>query len=137
MERTEVLAIKEQDCKMVAIAAELELRMVELAVKVLLSIEEVKLEFDNMVNFEEKIVVEQLEHYIMAVTLNIEELELAVKVELSIKDIEVRQETTMARKAVKNIRASAMADKEITRVVKFADCTVAISKSFVAHLAVV
>lgn len=73
----------------------------------------------------------------MAVTLNIEELELAAKVELSIKDIEVRQETITARKAVKNIRVFAMADKELTRVVKFADCTVAISKSFIAHLAIV
>jgi len=45
--------------------------------------------FGNKVDFEVKMVIKLLEHYIKAIEADIEESELAAEVEQTIKDIEV------------------------------------------------
>ena len=63
--------------------------MVGRAVRVHLGTMEVKQVFDNKVDFEEKMRIKLLEHYIKAIEADIEESELAAEVEQTIKDIEV------------------------------------------------
>lgn len=63
--------------------------MVGRAVRVHLGTREVKQLFDNKVDFEVKMVIKLLGHYIKAIKADIEESELAAEFEQTIKDIEV------------------------------------------------
>jgi hypothetical protein len=63
--------------------------VVRRAVRVHLGTREMKQVFGNKVDFEVKMVIKLLEHYIKAIEADIEEPELAAEVEQTIKDIEV------------------------------------------------
>ena len=85
-----------------------------------------------------------LGQYTVAIMANIKESILVTEVELStakaeqpIKDIEVREQTIMARTAVRDIGVLAMAGMEIEILVDCTGSIRAIGRGFSAHLAAV
>ena len=88
--------------------------------------------------------VMMLGQYTVTIMANIKESILVTEVEQStakaeqpIKDIEVREQTIMARTAVRDIGVSAMAGMEIAILVDCTGSIRAIGRSFSAHLAAV
>lgn len=112
-EHIKVFAIGVQECKIVAINAELELYRVIQAIEVTELLEDIKKEklvFNNKVRFMEFMQSRLLEEYIMAIKQNIEEIILAVRVEyIAVKEANIR--LVVAGKSMANIVVFVMASK--------------------------